>query len=246
MAKTNERSTGAVQSTFTKQKRELEKANSLIRNLRAQEKRNQRYDVDGKLEQDERETYLVDAPEAIVDQVLQIVAEAVRQHGARQRANGVNTGHFDFCGVEAELTVPQLRALQDVVGVLTNLAERLPVENKRFVPNAEIDGRPAFCAPFTDVKERRARYVPYEEKDSTRVRTYEEFYDVVLYRTRQVVIDYGLPLKRVEEIKSLVADFQTAIQAAIDDANSKSAGDDPVLNQVIEGVVDVLKKAIKG
>ncbi len=246
MANSNERATGAVQSTFTKQRRELEKANSLIKTLRAQEKRNQRYDVDGQLVQEERETYLVDAPEAIADQVLKIVVEVVRQHGARQRANGSNTGHFEFCGIEAELTVPQLRALLDVVGTLAMLAERLPVENKRFVPNSTVDGRPAFCSPFTEVKERRSRFVPYEEKDSTRVRTYEEFFDVVLYKTREVVIDYGFPLKRVEAIKSLVADLQTAIQAAIDDANSKSAAADPVLNKVIEGVVKVFENAIKG
>ena len=39
MAKSNAGSSNAVQTTFTKQKRELAKANELINQIRAQEKR---------------------------------------------------------------------------------------------------------------------------------------------------------------------------------------------------------------
>ena len=52
MAKSNAGSSNAVQTTFTKQKRELAKANELINQIRAQEKRLQRFTPDGKLQTD--------------------------------------------------------------------------------------------------------------------------------------------------------------------------------------------------
>ena len=85
-----------VQTTFTKQKRQLAKANALIGTIRAQETRTQRFDADAKLETEERTAYIVDAPENIASQVVEIIADVVRQHGARQRANSVSKGRSSF------------------------------------------------------------------------------------------------------------------------------------------------------
>ena len=113
-----------VQTTFTKQKRQLAKANALIGTIRAQETRTQRFDADAKLETEERTAYIVDAPENIASQVVEIIADVVRQHGARQRANSVSKGRFEFCGIEADLTVPQLRALQEAQTTLAALVDK--------------------------------------------------------------------------------------------------------------------------
>ena len=147
MANTEKARSTTVQTTFTKQKRELEKASEFIKTLRAQEKRTQRVTPTGKIETERRDAYLVATPQEISKKVLEIVEEVVRQHGARQRANGLNKGRFEFMGIEAELTVPQLRALQDAVGTIASLVANLPVEDRRLVPNCEIDGRPAFATP---------------------------------------------------------------------------------------------------
>ena len=244
MAKTQNGASNAVQTTFTKQKREQAKANALINQIRAQEKRNQRFTAEGKLETEERESYLVATPQDIADKVLAIVESIVCQHGARQQANGSNKGKFEFLGIEAELTVPQLRALQDATETLRNLVEKLPMENRKLVPNAEVDGKPAFATPMNPVKETRVRFVPFEEKESTRVRTYEEKYDVVLYQTREVTIDYGLPADKIAALKEMVGDLETAVQVAIDEANAKAHPGDPVLNGVISKIVDAFKKEI--
>ncbi len=87
-----------VQTTFTKQKRQLAKANALIGTIRAQETRTQRFDANERLETEERTAYLVDAPENIASQVVEIVADVVRQHGARQRANSSRRGVSSFAG----------------------------------------------------------------------------------------------------------------------------------------------------
>lgn len=221
-----------VQTTFTKQKRQLAKANALIGTIRAQETRTQRFDADAKLETEERTAYIVDAPENIASQVVEIIADVVRQHGARQRANSVSKGRFEFCGIEADLTVPQLRALQEAQTTLAALVDKLPVENKRRIPNGELDGRPAFFSPLQKIFETKTRNVPYEETASTRVRTYEEKYDVLLYQTRTVEIDYGLPTATIARLKTLVEDLATAIQVAIDEANAQARDDDAFLNDV--------------
>ena len=215
-----------VQTTFTKQKRQLAKANALIGTIRAQEMRTQRFDADDKLETEERTAYIVDAPENIASQVVEIVADVVRQHGARQRANSVSKGRFEFCGIEADLTVPQLRALQEAQTTLAALVDKLPVENKRRIPNGEIDGRPAFFSPLQKIFETKTRAVPYEEN-----------YDVLLYQTRPVEIDYGLPTATIARLKTLVADLATAIQVAIDEANAQTREDDDFLNDVASKIL---------
>ncbi len=236
----------AVQTTFTKQKRELAKANALVDQLRAQEKRNQRFSADGTLQTEERESYLVSTPQEIAGKVLALVAEIVRQHGARQQANGVNKGVFEFNGIRAELTVPQLRALQEASSTLRHLVEKLPTENRKQIPNAEIDGRPAFATPLVPFKETKTRSVPYEEKESTRIRTYQEEYEEILYQTREVTIDYGLPVERISTLQEMITDLETAIQVAIDEANAQGRGGDPVLNEVIEKIVETFQKEIDG
>lgn len=245
MAKTTTQ-LGNVQTTFTKQKRELAKAHELIESLRAQEVRIQRFSPDDKLVAEERKTWVNATPQEIAAKVFAIVKEVVAQHGARQQGNSVNTGTFEFCGVTAQLTAPQLRALQDITSVLRELVEELPVENKRFVANGEIEGRPAFFKLMTPVVETKTRYVPFEEQESTRVRTYEEKYEEVLYKTREVTIDYGLPVERVEALKTLVGDLGVAIQVAIDDANAKPRKDDPALNDVIGKIVAIFDDTLQG
>ncbi|MBQ4079204.1 MAG: hypothetical protein IIU43_06675 [Thermoguttaceae bacterium] len=246
MAKSNAGSSNAVQTTFTKQKRELAKANELINQIRAQEKRLQRFTPDGKLQTEERESYLLATPQEIANKVLTIVVEVVSQHGARQVANSANKGKFAFMGIEAELTVPQLRALQDAAVTLRNLVDKLPMENKRYIPNEKIDGLPAFATPLVENKEKRSRVVPYEEKDSTRIRTYQEDYEEVVSQTREVTVDYGLPVAKITALREMVGDLDAAIQVAIDEANAKPHANDPVLNDVVAKVADAFRKEIDG
>ena len=231
MAKSNAGSSNAVQTTFTKQKRELAKANELINQIRAQEKRLQRFTPDGKLQTEERESYLLATPQEIANKVLTIVAEVVSQHGARQVANSVNKGRFAFMGIEAELTVPQLRALQDAAVTLRNLVDKLPMENKRCIPNEKIDGMPAFATPLVQNKEKRTRIVPYEE---------------VVSQTREVTVDYGLPAAKITALREMAGDLDAAIQVAIDEANAKPHANDPVLNDVAAKVADAFRKVIDG
>ncbi|MBQ9874534.1 MAG: hypothetical protein IJM30_08720 [Thermoguttaceae bacterium] len=244
MAKSDNLRALTVQTTFTKQKRELEKASELIKMLRAQEKRVQRLTTTGEVESERRDAYLIATPQEISKKVLDIVESVVRQHGARQRANGLNKGRFEFMGVEAELTVPQLRALQDAVATIANLVDHLPVEDRRLVSNCEFDGRPAFAAPPTPVKEARTRIVPYEEADSTRIRTYQDVYEVVLYQTREITVDYGLPADKIADLKETVGDLATAVQVAIDEANAKTHPNDPELDAIVDKVVDVFRRRI--
>ena len=235
---------GNVQTTFTKQKRELAKARELINSLRAQEVREQRLAPDNSIVQEERKSWTIADPEEIAAKVFTIVKEVVAQHGARQQGNSVNTGAFEFHGISAQLTAPQLRALQEATCLLAELVEKLPTENKKLVPNGAVEGRPAFIGSLTVIKETKTRYVPYEEAESSRIRTYEERYDEVLYKTREVVIDFGLPNQKVDALKELVADLKVAIQVAIDDANSKPRKDDPVLNDVISNIVALFQNEL--
>ena len=233
-----------TQTTFTKQKRELAKANSLIQSIRAQEVRSIRFDKDGKQQTIERSAYVTETPEAIAQQVLEIVRAVVAQHGARQQANSVNKGHFEFAGIQAELTVPQLRTLQDSLATLTALVNKLPAENLRLVPNGELDGRPAFFHPVEDITATKTRNVPYEETESTRVRTYEEKYEEILYKTQQVEVDYGLPTAAIKQLKLLLEDLSTAIQVAIDEANALPHTQDAELERVIAGITAAFQKAL--
>lgn len=238
------RKNAAVQTTFTKQKRELAKAAELIAQLRAQEKRTQRFTPDGKLETEERESYLVDEPKNIAAKVLTIVESVVRQHGARQRANGVNTGLFSFRGIEAELTVPQLRALLEAAKTIRDLVERLPIENKKLIPNCEIEGRPAFATPLKPIREKKERWVPYQVKDSQQPLSYCEKYEETIYQTRELTIDHGLPMSSIVELKEMIADLDLAIQVAIDEANAKTHQEDELLNTTISQIVVAFTSAI--
>jgi hypothetical protein len=134
-----------VQTTFTRQKRELAKASAWIDKLRAQEVRTITYSPNMEKIEEVRNTYVDYPQEEITKNVLDIIVEVVKQHGARQQANSHNTGHFNWHGVEADLTVPQLRALQNVYAVLTELVHKLPRRNPKIVPNTKIDDRPAFA-----------------------------------------------------------------------------------------------------
>lgn len=115
-----------VQTTFTKQKRELEKAISWIEKIRAQEVRLRNYNAQDELQDELRETYVDYSPEEISQKVIEIVKDVVSQHGARQKSNSNNTGNFTWYGISVELTVPQLRALQSAHTVLSELARKLP------------------------------------------------------------------------------------------------------------------------
>ncbi len=235
----------SIQTTFTKQKRELAKAHELIQSIRAQEVRQIRYNAKGKMETVQRSAWLIDTPESLASQVFQIIREVVAQHGARQQANSVNKGRFEFEGIQADLTVPQCRALQDVLSTLTDLVNKLPAENKSHVPNGEIDGRPAYIAPMENVTEDRVRYVPYEDKDSTRVRTYEERYQEVIYKNQTAEIDYGFPVLVIKAMKELLSNLSTAIQVAIDEANAQPQKKDEELERVIGKITEVFEKQLQ-
>lgn len=233
-----------VQSTFTRQKRELAKAAAWIERLRAHEIRKVTFDAEGRKITETRETYVDYPPEEIARKVLGIVTEVVIQHGARQRANGKNTGRFSWRGVEAELTVPQLRALKEAHATLAALVQKLPRTNPKVVHNATIEGRPAFAGKLEETFEERLRYKPYEEDATTRVRTYEEKYREKTGASQQVEIDYGLPIRVAQQLEEMVTDLGTAIQVAIDEANGRGHEDDPVLSSVIGAICKVLDAAL--
>ena len=235
----------SIQTTFTKQKRQLAKAQELIQTIRAQEVRQIRYNAEGKVECTQRTSWLIDTPENLASQVFQILRDVVAQHGSRQQGNSVNKGRFEFAGIQADLTVPQCRALQDILSTLTSLVNKLPVENKSHVPNGEIDGRPAYITPMENVTEDHVRYVPYEDVNSTRVRTYEEHYQEVAYKNQTAEIDYGFPVLVIKAMKELLSDLSTAIQVAIDEANARPQKKDEELERVIDGITEVFEKQLK-
>jgi hypothetical protein len=222
-----------VQSTFTRQKRELAKAVAWMEKLRAQEVRTVNYTPDGATITEVREAYVEFPPEEIAAKVLELVTSVVTQHAARQQANSRNIGRFSWRGVTAELTVPQLRALQEAQVVLSDLFNRLPRQNPKLIPNSSVEGRPAFAHKMQDHFEKKTRWVPYEEESTTRVRSFEEQYEVLTHKSQIFEIDYGLPARQVEALKEMVVDLGTAIQVAIDEANSKGHPEDPAMQQLI-------------
>lgn len=229
-----------VQTTFTKQKRELAKALSWIEKIRAQEVRHLTYNPDEELQEEIRETYVDYSPEDIAQKVVEIVKDVVSQHGARQKANSQNTGKFEWYGIDIDLTVPQLRALQNACSVFEELVRKLPRRNPKLIYNTTIDHRPAFAHIKKRHEEEKVRYVPYEEDSTTRVRTYEEKYDVVTKYTQKVEIDYGLEVKLLNELNEMIDDLGTAIQVAIDDANTKGRENDPIIDDVINQIGEIL------
>lgn len=229
-----------VQTTFTKQKRELAKAIAWIEKIRAQEVRSRNYNAQEELQDEIRETYVDYSPEEISLRVLEIVKDVVSQHGARQKANSQNTGNFQWYGVSVELTVPQLRALQSAHAVLEELVRKLPRRNPKLIYNTTVDNRPAFAHVKQKYEEKQTRYVPYEEDSSTRVRTYEEHYKVITHYTQKVEIDYGLEIKLLNELGEMIDDLGTAIQIAIDEANTKGKENDPVIDDAINQIIQVI------
>jgi predicted house-cleaning noncanonical NTP pyrophosphatase (MazG superfamily) len=229
-----------VQTTFTKQKRELTKAISWIEKISAQEVRHRNYNSQDELQDEIRETYVDYSPEEISQKVLEIIKDVVSQHGARQRSNSHNTGNFDWYGISIELTVPQLRALQSAHTVLSELVRKLPRRNPKLIYNSTIDNRPAFAHVKQKHEQIETRYVPYEEDSSTRVRTYEERYKVITHYTQKVEIDYGLEIKLLNELGEMIDDLETAIQIAIDEANTKGKENDPAIDDVINRISQVI------
>lgn len=236
-----------VQTTFTKQKRELAKALALVEKLRAQEVRNILFAADGTTELEvTRDTYVDFVPEKIVSEVLASAVKVVHEHGMRQQANSINKGKFVFEGIEVELTVPQLRAIQDVIPLLTELTNQLPRRNPRVVPNTTVNDRPAFAYAKKEVIQVKSRYVPFEEDTTTRVRTYEEHYQEIINYTQKIEVDYGLPYDVIARMQQLVSDLSTAVQCAIDDANTRGQKSDEVIDRVIQQITDVFHKSLEG
>jgi len=227
-----------VQSTFTKQKRELAKAMATIERFRSQEVRNVLYAADGKTPlETTKESYVDFEPRAIFEEVLASALKVVHEHGMRQKANSINKGKFSFCGIDAELTVPQLRALQDIVPLLAELTNRLPRMNSRLVPNTTVDGKPAFAHRMVPKLKTVTKFVPFEQKGDSRVRTYEEKHEEIEYFQERVEIDFGLPTKVVTDLQQLTSDLSTAIQCAIDDANTKGQQADQTLDEIMGKLV---------
>ena len=233
-----------IQTTFTKQKREMAKAAAWLQKMRAMETRKVTFDAQRNKLNEVRENYVDFAPEEVAANVLDIVVAVVGQHGARQQANSRNTGRFDWQGIRADLTVPQLRALQEAHAVLRELASALPRRNPRLVPNATIEGRPAFEHPDKPLYEDKTRFVPYEEDKSTRVRTYEEHYKELAQITQTIEIDFGLDHRQLERFQAMVVDLGTAIQVAIDEANTKGSQPDSALESVIAGIRQQLRDVL--
>jgi hypothetical protein len=233
-----------VQTTFTKQKRELEKAIGWIEKIRAQEVRQRIYNDRDELEEEIRETYVDYPPEEIASKVIEIVRTVVSQHGSRQKANAENRGTFSWNGIEIELTVPQLRALQSAHIVFNELVKKLPRRNPKLIHNTSIDSRPTFAHSKKKHEKTEVRYIPYEEDASNKIRTYEEKYQVITHYTQKVEIDYGLEIKQLTELTEMVADLGTAIQIAIDEANTKGRDNDPVIDDLIARIGEVLMQKL--
>lgn len=233
-----------VQTTFTRQKRELTKAVHWMEKMRAQEVRTVTFNKEGEKVNEVREAYVDYAPEEIAEKVLDIVATVVCQHASRQRANSQNTGKFTWHGLDADLTVPQLRTLQEAHTVMNELVNKLPRRNPKLVSNTTVDGRPAFAHEIEDHFEPKSRWVPFEEDSTTRVRSYEEHYEELTRKTQVLEIDYGVDARQLEILRELVTDLGTAIQVAIDDANTKGHDADPAMDELIRGINAVLLKVL--
>ena len=231
-----------VQTTFTRQKRELAKASQWIERLRAHEVRTIKYSPEKEKTGETRETYVDYTPQEIAGNILKVVVEVVSQHGARQKANSKNTGRFSWQGIEADLTVPQLRALENAHSTLGELVRKLPRRNPKLIPNTEFEGHPAFIHPMQEYTIKKSRSVPYEEESTTRVRTYQEDYEVISHYTQTLEIDFGLDVKLINELNEMVTDLGISIQSAIDEANTKGHDTDTVLNSVVSNIQAVFLK----
>lgn len=116
----------------------------------------------------------------------------------------------------------------------------MPRRNPKLVYNVSIDNRPAFAHIKQKHEKIETRYTPYEEEASNRIRTYEEKYQVISHYTQKVEIDYGVEIKKLTELNELVDDLGTAIQIAIDEANTKGRSNDPLIDNLIQRIGSVL------
>lgn len=124
--------------------------------------------------------------------------------------------------------------------MLQELVRKLPRRNPKLIYNTTINNRPAFAHIKDEEEETKTRYVPYEEDSTTRVRTYEETYTVITQYTQKIEIDYGLEIKLLNELNEMIDDLGTAIQMAIDDANTKGRENDPVIDDVVNRIGEIL------
>jgi hypothetical protein len=93
--------------------------------------------------------------------------------------------------------------------------------------------------------EYKTRSIPYEEDSSTRVRTYEEKYELLTHFTQTVEIDYGIDVRLLNNLAEMITDLGTAIQIAIDEANAKGHKPDKVLEKVIDDIRMVFAQTIQ-
>ena len=63
-------------------------------------------------------------------------------------------------------------------------------------------------------------------------------FDVVY--TQKVEIDYGIEIKILNELKEMIDDLGTAVQIAIDEANTKGRENDPIVDNVISQIEAIL------
>lgn len=124
--------------------------------------------------------------------------------------------------------------------IFSELVRKLPRRNPKLVYNVSIDNRPAFAHIKQKHEKIETRYTPYEEEASNRIRTYEEKYQVISHYTQKVEIDYGVEIKKLTELNELVDDLGTAIQIAIDEANTKGRSNDPLIDNLIQRIGSVL------
>ena len=124
--------------------------------------------------------------------------------------------------------------------IFSELVRKLPRRNPKLVYNVSIDNRPAFAHIKQKHEKIETRYTPYEEEASNRIRTYEEKYQVISHYTQKVEIDYGVEIKKLTELNELVDELGTAIQIAIDEANTKGRSNDPLIDNLIQRIGSVL------
>ena len=208
--------------------------------LRAQEVRTVTFGPNDEIINEVRDAYVDHPPEEIANKVLDIVGEVVGQHAARQRANSRNTGRFSWQGVAIDLTVPQLRTLQEAYVVLTELVNKLPRRNPKLIPNTTVEGRPAFAHQKEELSKRKAAGCRLKRRALLASVVTRKIIRCSSTSLQVLRIDYGMDVQHLEKVKEPVLDLGTAIQVAIDDANSKGHEPDPAM----EGVIESIKRVI--
>ena len=59
-------------------------------------------------------------------------------------------------------------------------------------------------------------------------------------------IEYGLPIETISKLQQLTSDLSTAIQCAIDEANTKGQFIDPILDELMASITSKFEDALKG